>query len=1740
MSHQRQKGSGTRRNFGKSGKKHAPDNKHALEPLPEIPDNSATEDNVPKQKPSHVYLQSRESRQPKTTESRRDAIDGFSQHHPAADNEIHNSSNSKAPKSATIVGKRHTSLLESGDATDTVVAQLGGTQRPRSRTASPWRGRGRSSGGIFLRHTNHRQNANRRSLGSPHSLGQSSDKDGIHGQADDTTLSPKNAPASAGAIQDRSSNSSNVHSPAANSVTAVSKVVAKGGQSSAYRRRGHTLDPEQFATRNSSPDSADESRIEDRKEPPDTRATLSAVTPHFRISTGNTSLVQYENNQHSQTTLQQPQAKPAKMDSGSSASTVPTVELQHSPQTSIHSVDQLNTAPRGQLSKMLYKETPNSNNSSNKNKNNNSNNNNSRGSQIISEPDAQKSIPRNATAIATSTAAPGTSSSTGTDSSFASTGVQPVNAIGRTKRGGSGGESRLSDYKGALIRPPPPQSVFGSRVRQVASDIGHAARATDEHGQRADIMQSGSVEVIGAYMSQSSASELAQHALRQSQTTTHNMQTEQSPGDGPWELANNANVSNRSTVRDFGKDALVGTLQSRNGVQHGRQPKALWLHNPLGERHTADGSAVGVTTGSRQQAYQTTPRSARMPTTPAATNTNFASAVVADGTAVSAAGVHVESPSVEHQRHTRAAIPAGGDSLHNRRTSNANTRALPINIDGSVMLPSANNAGSSTTFNGSGKITSGTDSGKIDSIQSRGYSNDNPLRLDDDDGGADGSLEDAASPNPWSFVPPPGKKRTLKYHYSGRWNSIAAAPYNEPVAAVAGREGLFVFSMGPDKIAQKSFVSSGRRRSMAIDFKDVIWRPSDYIITGSNDGTVSIWDPARRNDQMVRKYNESSRPVNRLTHKPGDPYFVYSAFSDGSIVGWDVRAQSRNASIRITGSLAPQDIHCNPQDPNMIGAITQEGRINVWDIRKNTTLIDSITAHSACTGRCLAWHPNGRFIASSGTDMSIKIWDIKSNSASKRDTGTAFCTIKTFANVHKLQWRPGYDTQISSCAFVNEHRLHVWDMHNPNHSLLYHDKHSEKITGFTWYDENIVWSVGRDSNIIQCDMSSDSVYTSGLLGNTVADFSPSAHFAIATGSSSYDHDICFESAGPRYIGGPSLGLLQRPPTAADGRGNYNEQNTHMTGATNSGKSGISTSDMIKLSLFQTRYPESFVDEHELDPSIKVNSNGICKLARNYRYDPNAFQECCEGNAKAAAALGLTEVAKFWQFLSVSFGDALPLEPKRKSKATREPNHAPVPNTQPKSSQHSPSVKELPQSNVMSAHPAEPEELGKGFKSTVDSVPTSRSSSGMYASKAVLDALPKEDSSDDEPHSKHVKLQPIASVSRHSSNASLAPTRHLHSFSGLTAHADRTPGNSTDMLQKQSSLKQGTIPAKDAKPGQLERSPMSQSHSNLQHVAVLSGRKARLPSPFTRTAAHSMSNPSSNFASEPVTPLHKTNHPALNDSNGHHSESSSLATQQATNQSGYSKGASISTAKNYDTLSHSAMRKLTFQSAPGSGSLVGHSSALSKGTSGSGFNGRSSIAHSSDYTATADVLPAARLQIKAQKRITKAELTMAINSCQYYADKGDVQTAVTAALLLRNFIRLSKWSMAEHWFCAYMEQLDMFQEYSAATEILLASPFEAVREPILVRNIIVMDCSHCGAQLTTLPDVGISHCAECQRKSNSCIVCHEPVRGLFIWCQGCGHGGHADHMNEWFENMQQADCPSGCGHSCQLMLSSSPH
>jgi hypothetical protein len=146
--------------------------------------------------------------------------------------------------------------------------------------------------------------------------------------------------------------------------------------------------------------------------------------------------------------------------------------------------------------------------------------------------------------------------------------------------------------------------------------------------------------------------------------------------------------------------------------------------------------------------------------------------------------------------------------------------------------------------------------------------------------------------------------------------------------------------------------------------------------------------------------------------------------------------------------------------------------------------------------------------------------------------------------------------------------------------------------------------------------------------------------------------------------------------------------------------------------------------------------------------------------------------------------------------------------------------------------------------------------------------------------------------------------------------------------------------------------------------------------------------------------------------------------------------------------------------------------------------------------------------------------------KYYAAQGDVQMSVTVLLVLgeRASQLVDELSM-EHWFSSYIDLLSRQQLWCVAAQVIRECPLDSIRKRNQESTMYDTTCGYCNKSM----EGGGWQCHRCEKLTSWCSVCHRTVRGLFVWCQGCGHGGHLHHMQDWFSG--HPTCPAGCGHSC---------
>ncbi|KAI7850547.1 hypothetical protein BDC45DRAFT_446958 [Circinella umbellata] len=117
------------------------------------------------------------------------------------------------------------------------------------------------------------------------------------------------------------------------------------------------------------------------------------------------------------------------------------------------------------------------------------------------------------------------------------------------------------------------------------------------------------------------------------------------------------------------------------------------------------------------------------------------------------------------------------------------------------------------------------------------------------------------------------------------------------------------------------------------------------------------------------------------------------------------------------------------------------------------------------------------------------------------------------------------------------------------------------------------------------------------------------------------------------------------------------------------------------------------------------------------------------------------------------------------------------------------------------------------------------------------------------------------------------------------------------------------------------------------------------------------------------------------------------------------------------------------------------------------------------------------------------------------------------------------------YAEMLYQWGLLEKRAEVLKFLSQSPKYPTIEKTL--EIEIGRCYICGSEINVHNRI----CYTCRKLRNQirCSICHVLVKGILNFCTKCGHGGHSQHLKDWFE--QSKVCPTGCGCVCLLDPSS---
>ncbi|XP_002014889.2 GATOR complex protein MIOS [Drosophila persimilis] len=185
----------------------------------------------------------------------------------------------------------------------------------------------------------------------------------------------------------------------------------------------------------------------------------------------------------------------------------------------------------------------------------------------------------------------------------------------------------------------------------------------------------------------------------------------------------------------------------------------------------------------------------------------------------------------------------------------------------------------------------------------------------------------------------------------------------------------------------------------------------------------------------------------------------------------------------------------------------------------------------------------------------------------------------------------------------------------------------------------------------------------------------------------------------------------------------------------------------------------------------------------------------------------------------------------------------------------------------------------------------------------------------------------------------------------------------------------------------------------------------------------------------------------------------------------------------------------------------------------------------------------------------------INILQSYMDTSfDVQTVALVAI---NYFRQELFSdkRIQYWISSYLDYLNSWGLWEKRAELDIK--IEGIRASARSSRTVYLSCNFCGKPVsnalldeprprsTTTSTNRLSSCPSCRKPLPRCSLClmhmgtminmsngetlsttpevqgwqTKPFSKWFSWCQTCRHGGHTEHIMQWFK--QNSECPVSC-------------
>ncbi|KAK6625139.1 hypothetical protein RUM43_005430 [Polyplax serrata] len=417
----------------------------------------------------------------------------------------------------------------------------------------------------------------------------------------------------------------------------------------------------------------------------------------------------------------------------------------------------------------------------------------------------------------------------------------------------------------------------------------------------------------------------------------------------------------------------------------------------------------------------------------------------------------------------------------------------------------------------------------------------------------------------------------------GPANALALNKENTQVV-IAGRNVFKVFNIEETEFVENCNLRVGKNLNLNFSCNDVEWNTIDdgLLATAATNGAVVLWNLGRHTrSKQEHVFNDHKRTVNKVCFHGTEPSLLLSGSQDGTMKCFDLRTRQVLKTF-YSNSESVRDVQFSPHHQHLFSSVSENGNVQLWDLRRSDKHYLQFTAHSGPVFAC-DWHPEMQWLATASRDKTIKVWDLSTK------TQTMEFVIHTIASIGHIKWRPQRRFHIASCALVVDCSINIWDVRRPYIPFASFDQHKDVPTGVVWRGQPAVFlSTSRDCTLYQ---------------HAFRDALRPANNANPQGISlNYLGDIMYAART-----NPSASTSKKFPPILKKQLSHSEKFCHAT-------------SVLRLFLSKNR----------------KQSNWFEAMAKQYLLVGKTLAELCEHNASVAEKLGRHQIALIWNIVKTLY------------------------------------------------------------------------------------------------------------------------------------------------------------------------------------------------------------------------------------------------------------------------------------------------------------------------------------------------------------------------------------------------------------------------------------------------------------------------------------------------------------------------